>query len=111
MQQQQPNQPSAAAQSAATQPEATDTGVARPVQTARSGAVGASIWQNNNDNFGITLSRSWKSKDGETGHSKTFYAGNRDDLHKAIDQACDIAQALERSVAQRIEQLGSDLTK
>jgi len=91
--------------------EQTASSTNRPVQTVHSGAIGASVWQNKNDKFGITLSRSWKSEGEETQHSKTFYAGNREDLHKAIDQACDIAKALERSVEQRIQQLGSELSQ
>ncbi|MDC0936284.1 hypothetical protein OAS39_08340 [Pirellulales bacterium] len=94
--------------------EAATRGESGPVTTARSGAIGASVWANTTQSgkevFGITLSRAWKSQDGEkSGYSPTFYASNRDDLHRAIDSACDQAQAIERATARRIDQLQSDV--
>lgn len=76
-----------------------------PVQTVRAGAIGGSIWRSETDNIGITLSRAWKAEDGRSGHSKTFYAGNRKQLHEVVDQACDIAEALERTIGKRVDQL------
>lgn len=104
MQTQQP-QTSPVAVETSTETGTTQEPTNRPLQTARSGPIGASIWQNQNDKIGITLSRSWSPQEGETKYSSTFYAGNREDLHKAIDQACDIAQALERAVANRVDDL------
>ena len=82
-----------------------------PVQTVRSGAIGGSIWQNKNDRIGVTFSRAWKNAEGESGHSKTFYAGNRAQLHEVIDKACDVAEALERATAIRINQLSDGVSK
>ena len=65
----------------------------RPVHTTRSGSIGASIWKNN-DSYGITLSRAWKPEGKDFRHSKTFYSNNRQDLHQAIDAACDYIEAL-----------------
>lgn len=90
-------------------PKSSSPNIVRPVHTVRSGAIGASIWQNKNDNFGITFSRSWKSQDGDTGHSKTFYAGNRKDLHAAVDAACDMAESFEQVAKRRIDELSSDV--
>ena len=107
MQQHQPN-PTPAATTPEAQPQTKSPG---PVQTVRSGAIGGSIWQNQNDKIGITFSRSWKNQQGESGHSKTFYAGNRAQLHEVVDKACDIAEALERAVGNRINQLSDSVAK
>lgn len=81
-----------------------------PVQTVRSGAIGASIWQNENDTISITLSRSWKPSETEDfRHSKNFFARNRGQLHEAIDKACDVAEGLERALKKRVEKLSAEV--
>ena len=87
----------------------TETETKRPVKTVRSGPIGASIWQETSeggkDYLAITLSRAWKSQDGEkSGYSHKYFAGNRGDLHKAIDQACDAVEALESGKAEAPQQ-------
>lgn len=72
----------------------------RPVRTFRSGAIGASIWQESTDEGGtyhtITLSRAWKSpKTGKDGYSKNFLARNEADIVSAVRMACEAARGLE----------------
>ena len=82
-----------------------------PVQTVRSGAIGASIWQNENDTISITLSRSWKPSETEDfRHSKNFFARNREQLHETIDKACDVAEGLERALKQRVQKLSGQVS-
>ena len=73
----------------------------RPIETVRSGAIGASIWLETGaegaEYFAITFSRSWKSKSsGKQGYSQKFFPRNREELHAVIDKACDAVEALER---------------
>lgn len=62
-----------------------------PVKVIREGAIAASIWQRQGVNgtfYEYTLSRSWKSKDGEkSGYSHNFTARNAEQLAKVIEQA------------------------
>ena len=104
-QQQQPPTENATPEANSQSPSTTN----KPVQTVRAGAIGGSIWRSETDHIGITLSRSWKADDGRSGHSKTFYAGNRKQLHEVVDQACDIAEALERTLGKRVDQLKDNL--
>lgn len=72
-----------------------------PVETVRSGPIGASIWQEKSESgkeyLAITLSRSFKTNDAEPfKYSHKYFSRNRADLHDAIDKACDIVEALER---------------
>ena len=78
----------------------TDQGNRSPVETVRSGSIGASIWQETSQGgkeyYAITVSRSWKANDSdEYRYSNRYFSRNREDLHKAIDQACDRVEALE----------------
>lgn len=75
-----------------------------PVETVRSGPIGASIWQEKSESgkeyLAITLSRSFKANDNEPfKYSHKYFSRNRADLHEAIDKACDIVEALERKSA------------
>ena len=75
-----------------------------PVETVRSGPIGASIWQEKSESgkeyLSISLSRSWKPNDSDQfKYSHKYFSRNRADLHEAIDKACDIVEALERKSA------------
>jgi len=72
-----------------------------PVETVRSGPIGASIWQEKSESgkeyLAISLSRSWKPNDSEQfKYSHKYFSRNRANLHEAIDKAYDIVEALER---------------
>ncbi len=72
-----------------------------PVETVRSGPIGASIWQDQSESgkeyLSISLSRSWKPNDSDQfKYSHKYFSRNRADLHAAIDKACDFVEALER---------------
>lgn len=85
----------------AAQAEQPSTGK-RPVETLRSGAIGASIWEEKASDgrtyHTISLSRAWKSQQDETksGYSQSFFARNRQDLVNVIHQACDAVERREK---------------
>ena len=76
-----------------------------PFHTIRSGAVVASIWRRQSPAgyvyFDFSLTRSWKSlSSGNTGHSKSFFAKNQEELLKVIQQASQwIAEHEQREVS------------
>lgn len=81
----------------------------RPVKTVRSGDIGASIWLDKSESgkeyYSISLSRAWKPKDSESfSYSHKYFAGNRANLHEAIDKACDVVERLENQANQSSDQ-------
>lgn len=81
----------------------TTTESRKPVATTRSGSIGCSIWKNATDDgreyHVFTISRAWKTQAGDkSGYAPNYFGGNRDDLHKAIDAACDEIAKLDQSL-------------
>ena len=62
-----------------------------PAKVIRNAGIAASIWQRTNGKgetyFDFSISRSWKSDDG-AGYSQNYFARNKDDLLKTIEEAC-----------------------
>lgn len=64
------------------------------VHTVRDGAIAANIWKRQSQTgfpyFEFSLSRSYASvTSGKKGYRSNFFARNKDQLLKVVDQACD----------------------
>lgn len=64
----------------------------QPVKMVRYGAIAASIWQRQAQGgyayFDFTISRSWKSQNGEkAGYSQNFFETNCDALVRCVQEA------------------------
>ena len=68
-----------------------ERGGADLVHTIREGAIAASIWRRQPASgtayLEFSLSRSWLSKSGKSGYSKSFYARNRDEVVRVAEKA------------------------
>lgn len=75
-----------------TKPEGKDT--AELAHTVRDGAIAASIWRRQSQTgfpyFEFSLSRSYASvSTGKKGYRSNFFARNKEQLLKVVDEACD----------------------
>jgi hypothetical protein len=76
-----------------------------PVHTIRQAAVAASIWRRQSPAgyvyYDFSLTRSWKSvSSGNTGYSRNFFARNREELLKVIEEATQWIQDHEARMLQ-----------
>ena len=70
----------------------------QPLKTIREGALAASIWNRKsavgNEYLEFSLSRSWKSKDGDKeGYSQNFFETNEKALVHVVVKACHFIRA------------------
>jgi hypothetical protein len=63
------------------------------VRTCREGAVAANIFRRTAasglEYLDFSLSRAWKTPNGEEGYSQNFFSKNREAIHVVVDQACE----------------------